>query len=207
MKKQNILILLAVVVAIITLFYSFQDSQDQGAYVKKIQEEREEKDRFMRESKESPFVSDTTISFTPLKYYPVNIKYKITATLTPIESKKVIVLGTSDGKEERYMEFAYAEFDLDGYHNKLLILEMLATGPIKGKLFLAFGDETSGAETYGAGRYLDVIKTPGSNTITLDFNQAYNPYCAYSDQFSCPLPPRENLLRVAIQAGEKNYHE
>lgn len=207
MKKQNIIILVAVIVAIITIFYSFRGSQDQSAYMEKIQEEREEKDRFMRTSSESPFINDTTLTYAGLKHYPPDVKYKITATLTPIESKKVVVLATSDGKEERYLEFAYAEFDLDGYHNKLLILEMMAMGPIKGKLFLAFGDETSGVETYGAGRYLDITKTPGSNTITLDFNQAYNPYCAYSDNFSCPLPPRENLLRVAIRAGEKIYHE
>lgn len=207
MKKQNIIILVAVIVAVITIFYSFQGSQDQSAYIETIQNERKEKDRFMRTSNESPFVNDTTLTYAGLKYYPPDVKYKITATLTPIESKKVVVLATSDGKEERYLEFAYAEFDLDGYHNKLLILEMMAMGPIKGKLFLAFGDETSGVETYGAGRYLDITKTPGSNTITLDFNQAYNPYCAYSDNFSCPLPPRENLLRVAIRAGEKTYHE
>jgi uncharacterized protein (DUF1684 family) len=79
-------------------------------------------------------------------------------------------------------------------------------GPFRGKLFLAFGDETSARETYGAGRYLDVQKVPGSKTITLDFNKAYNPYCAYNETFSCPLPPQENLLQVAIKAGEQTYH-
>jgi uncharacterized protein (DUF1684 family) len=74
-------------------------------------------------------------------------------------------------------------------------------------LFLAFGDGTSAEETYGAGRYLDIDKTQGSNTITLDFNKAYNPYCAYSEKFSCPLPPAENLLVIPIPAGEKSYHE
>jgi uncharacterized protein (DUF1684 family) len=78
---------------------------------------------------------------------------------------------------------------------------------MRGKLFLAFGDATSARETYGGGRYLDITKTPGSTTITLDFNQAYNPYCAYDDTYSCPLPPAENLLTVAIKAGEKNYHK
>jgi uncharacterized protein (DUF1684 family) len=73
-------------------------------------------------------------------------------------------------------------------------------------LFLAFGDETSAVESYGAGRYLDIKKVPGSTSITLDFNLAYNPYCAYNDTYSCPLPPKENLLPVAIRAGEKVYH-
>jgi uncharacterized protein len=80
-------------------------------------------------------------------------------------------------------------------------------GPFRGKLFLAFGDATSAKETYGAGRYLDITKTPGATTIILDFNKAYNPYCAYNETYSCPLPPPENLLNVAIRAGEKSYHE
>jgi uncharacterized protein len=80
-------------------------------------------------------------------------------------------------------------------------------GPYRGKLFLAFADATSANETYGAGRYLDLKKVPGATSILLDFNQAYNPYCAYSDGFSCPFPPKENILTIAINAGEKKYHD
>ena len=160
----------------------------------------------MRTSPESPF-AESVEAFTGLKYFPVDARFKISATLNPIQNKQVVLLSTNDGREQRYVEYAYAEFDLDGYHNKLLILEVVDMGPFRGKLFLAFGDQTSAAETYGAGRYLDVSKVQGSNSITLDFNLAYNPYCAYRDEFSCPLPPRENLLKVAIRAGEKVYHE
>jgi uncharacterized protein (DUF1684 family) len=205
MKKKNIFILVIIVVVMISLLYSFLGSQDQTAYIKEIEQEREEKDQFMRTSKESPFANKKE-TFNGLKYYPIDIRYKITADLTAIPNKKVVLLSTSDGKEEQYVEYAYAEFDLNGYHNKLLILEMIDTGPFRGKLFLAFGDETSAGETYGAGRYLDVEKVQGSNTITLDFNMAYNPYCAYAEEFSCPFPPPENLLKVAIRAGEKVYH-
>jgi len=178
---------------------------DQSAYAEQIMEEREDKDRFMRTSEESPF-SDSTIKYEGLKYFPPNIKYKITASIIPIKDKKPVVLGTNDGKEQRYLEYAHAEFDLDGYHNKLLILETI-DGEFRGKLFLAFGDETSAIDTYGAGRYLDVSKVPGNSSISLDFNLAYNPYCAYADKYSCPFPPAENLLKVAINAGEKVYHE
>lgn len=205
MKKQSIIILVVVVTAVISLFYSFTGSQDQTAYLKKIQEERDAKDLFMRTSKESPF-ADSSLTFTGLKYYPADIRYKITANLVPITNKQVVLMATNDGKQQRYIQYAHAEFDLNGYHNRLLILEMIDMGPFRGKLFLAFADETSTVETYGAGRYLDVSKMQGSNTITLDFNQAYNPYCAYSEKFSCPLPPAENLLKVAIRAGERQYH-
>jgi Uncharacterized conserved protein len=91
-------------------------------------------------------------------------------------------------------------------NNRVLILEFIQSGSYRGTLFLPFADETSADETYGAGRYLDLKKTPGASTMVLDFNKAYNPYCAYSDNFSCPFPPKENILKVAIKAGEKSYH-
>lgn len=204
MKRKNIILLIALVAVIISLFYSFQGSQDQTAYVAEVQHEREGKDRFMRTSEESPLAGRTT-AFEGLKYFPIDIRYKVSAKLTPIQGKQPVILSTSDGKEQRYLEYAHADFDLEGIACRLLILEIIDMGPFRGKLFLAFGDETSAGETYGAGRYLDVVKVPGSNTITLDFNKAYNPYCAYTEKYSCPFPPSENLLKVAIRAGEKVY--
>jgi hypothetical protein len=88
--------------------------------------------------------------------------------------------------------------------NKLLLLEM--EKPFQNKLFIPFADETSANQTYGAGRYLEADK-PNGNIVALDFNLAYNPYCAYSEEYSCPFPPPENLLSVAIEAGEKKYYE
>lgn len=205
MKGKNIVIIIAVAVALGSILYSIVGSQDQTAYNDEIETERKDKDRFMRTSPESPFAADPK-SFEGLKYFPPDIRYRVTATLTPVKDRKPVVLATNDGKEQHYLEYAFADFDLDGYHNRLLILELMETGPFRDKLFLAFGDETSAGETYGAGRYLDVVKVPGSNTITLDFNKAYNPYCAYVSSYSCPFPPRINLLKVSIKAGEKIYH-
>ncbi len=205
MKTRNIIITLVAIVALITLFYSFEGSQDEGAYTARIEKEREERDRFMRTSNESPFAKKTN-EYTALKFFAPDIKYRIIADLETVENKKPVVLGTNDGKEQRYFEYAWARFKLEGSDQRLLILEIADMGPMRGKLFLAFGDETSTVETYGAGRYLDVAAPPGSATITLDFNLAYNPYCAYDDSFSCPLPPRDNILTVPIRAGEKIYH-
>ncbi|MEX2232293.1 MAG: DUF1684 domain-containing protein [Cyclobacteriaceae bacterium] len=204
MKRKNVIILVAAVVLLITVFYSFQGSQDDTAYIKEIEKEREERDRFMRTSPESPFAKSEDV-YKGLKYYSPDIRYRIIANLLPVQQKKAVTLTTNDGKEQRYIEYAYAEFRLDGVLNKLLILEIADMGSFRGKLFLAFGDETSAMQTYGAGRYLDVTKTPGSSTIKLDFNLAYNPYCAYDNSYSCPLPPRENILSIPIEAGEKSY--
>ena len=196
----------AIVIVAGMVIYSFQGGESQETYVQELTKEREEKDRLMKTGDDSPFAKDT-VPFKGLRYYEPDLTYRIQANLVPIESKKLLTLPTSDGKEKRYQEFAHAEFTLEGVFCKLLILEIIDSGPYRGTLFLAFADETSADETYGAGRYLDLKKVPGASTITLDFNRAYNPYCAYSDAFSCPFPPRENILTVAIKAGEKNYKE
>lgn len=203
MKSKNIFLILVIVVTLVIVFYSFSD-RTPSTYLQQIEKERSEKDNYMWTSKESPFAGNTK-NFKGLNYYPPDPHYKVTADLTLIKDKKIIVLNTSDGKEERYITYAYADFELNKKKNRLLILEVAAMGPARGKLFLAFGDETSADETYGAGRYLDVEKVPGSQTITLDFNKAYNPYCAYNDSYTCPFPPPENLLTIPIKAGEKNY--
>jgi uncharacterized protein (DUF1684 family) len=205
MKAKNVILILTVILLIVIVFYASTGSGDDPAYTDEILKEREDKDRFMQTSEESP-LANAKDEFKGLKYFPPDPHYRIVANLIPVTDKKVKVLNTSDGKTQRYLEYAHAEFDLNDFKNRLLILEMMDMGPFRGKLFLAFGDETSARETYGAGRYLDVQKVPGSKTITLDFNKAYNPYCAYNDTFSCPLPPPENLLKVAIKAGEKTYH-
>jgi len=206
MKSSHILLIVFVVAAVGFVFYSMQGGQSDEDFAKVIQKEREDKDHFMRTSSTSPFV-DSVEQFKGLNYFPPDQKYRVNADLEEIDSKKVIVLSTSDGREARYLEYAYAIFKLNDTENRILILEMMDPGPERGKLFLSFADETSGNETYGAGRYLDIKKVPGATAISLDFNLAYNPYCAYSDRFSCPFPPKENILKMAIMAGEKNYHE
>lgn len=203
MKPGTLLTIIASVALLAILIYSLGGNSS-DSYNAQILKEREDKDRYMRTSEESPFAS-LDEPYTPLKYFPPDEKYRIMATLRRVEQKKVRVLATSDASEVRYLEYAWVEFDLDDRKNRLLILEIMNEGPEKGTLFLAFGDRTSADETYGAGRYLDVSKVPGSNTVELDFNKAYNPYCAYNESYSCPFPPRENLLDIAIRAGEKNY--
>jgi uncharacterized protein len=205
MKSKNILFILLLSVGVILFFYFLQSPATSEAYKLEIEKERKEKDDYLRNSNESPF-ADSVELFNGISYFEPNEKYRITAALIPIKEKKSITLATSDGKEKRYLEYAFAEFSIDGEKCKLLIVEIMDWGPFRGTLFLAFSDATSAQETYGAGRYLDIKKVPGTTNITLDFNKAYNPYCAYNDNFSCPFPPTENVLNVSILAGEKSYH-
>lgn len=204
MKTKNIILILVVAVVLIGIYYSLSGGETNKVYIAKLEQLREEKDNSMQSGESSPFRD--SIEFKGLNYFPIDSKYRINAKLTEIDQKKAIALPTSDGKQKSYLTYAYAEFELDGVRNKLLILEIMDMGPYRGTLFLAFADKTSAAETYGAGRYLDVKKLPGAASITLDFNEAYNPYCAYNDNYSCPFPPKENILEVAIKAGEKTYH-
>lgn len=206
MKTKNILAVLAIIVVVVIIFYSFRSGTDETSYRAELKKEREERDIYMRSADDSPFAA-APAEYKGLNYFEPDMRFRITAALTEIKDRKPVLLQTSDGKQQSYVEYAYAEFDFGGFHNKLLILESMDIGPLKGKLFLAFGDDTSAKETYGAGRYLDVAKVPGAASILLDFNKAYNPFCAYSEKFSCPLPPRENLLEMAVRAGEKNYHD
>ena len=207
MTAKKIFPILIVIVIAGVLIYSFSSGSESAEhYISEIKKERAEKDNFMKKDEGSPFVQDSTITFSPLHYFEPDVKYRVNASIEPVQNKKMVVLATSDGKEKKYMEYAYARFKLDGVESKLLILEIVDMGPYKGTLFLAFADETSAKETYGAGRYLDLKKVPGAATLLLDFNKAYNPYCAYSEKFSCPFPPSENIVKVAIAAGEKTFH-
>jgi uncharacterized protein (DUF1684 family) len=204
MKSRNVIFIFVIIGISILVYYTFQGDQTALAYAKEITKERKEKDEFMRSADGSPF-GNKKESFTALQYFPPDMKYRIQADLRPTQKKEVIALTTNDGKTQSYLSYAYAEFDFENLHNRLLILEVLDEVPDRGKLFLAFADQTSANETYGAGRYLDIKKVPGASTITLDFNSAYNPYCAYTDSFSCPFPPTQNMLKIAIRAGEMTY--
>jgi uncharacterized protein (DUF1684 family) len=206
MRSSRLVPLIVILAIAAFIIYSLQGGSSTEDYTTSIQKERSDKEKFMKSGEGSPFLKDS-IDFTGLQYFSIDEKYRIKAKLAPIENKKVIILSTSDGQEQKYLEYAVAEFTLDRLENTLLILELMEMGPQRGKLFLAFADETSGNETYGAGRYLDVKKVPAASTVILDFNLAYNPYCAYNDSYSCPFPPKENILKLAIKAGEKNYHQ
>lgn len=199
MKKDNILKIVIGVVLIIIVVYAFSGGQTTEEYIAMITEEREDQDIFMKNSSDSPFYENLE-NYNGLIFYPIDAKYKVNARFTPITKKAIRKLPTNDDQVREYLDYGYAEFTFSDKDQKLIILEDVT----EEKLFLAFGDETSAIDTYGAGRYLDITHS-GGNSITLDFNLAYNPYCAYSDEFSCPLPPRENLLSVAIEAGEKTY--
>ncbi|MFK7952410.1 MAG: DUF1684 domain-containing protein, partial [Ekhidna sp.] len=140
-------------------------------------------------------------TYQEVEFFTVKPEFKVSATLDRLSKREVVSITNSDGSVVKYIKFARARFKLNGEEHSLLILKPLGFG---NQFLTAFGDETSGESTYGGGRYLDLV-IGKSDRIEIDFNKAYNPYCAYMADFLCPLPPKENFLSVSIEAGEKNY--
>lgn len=199
MSRNRVIGSLIFVVVGAILIYALSGDQNPEEYAEYIEKERDEQKRFMQYSDESPFVINK-VQFNGLSHFPADQSYKVKARYEAFENPEIVTLSTSDGKVAQYLQYGFAHFEIQSQKQRLLILESAEDK----ELFLAFGDETSAIETYGAGRYLD-IKHNGGKTLTLDFNLAYNPYCAYTDGFTCPFPPKENLLSVDIKAGEKTY--
>jgi len=170
-----------------------------------IQEEREAKDDYFGTNPRSPLPPEDRESFDGLEYYPPKEKYRFELPLHEYESKTTVTVGTSADGEQGYLQWGEFRFEIDG---ETVTLQAYKSDPQDDRLWVPFRDATSGEETYGAGRYLDLepdTHQTADGTWILDFNQAYNPTCAYSDDYECPLPPTENWLDVAIKAGEQAY--
>lgn len=143
------------------------------------------------------------------RFFPVNEKYAINARFEEISDSTVEVMKTSGIKLKDYLRYGYLYFVIDQKPYKLTLYQSLALKNKEGfedYLFLPFTDATSGEQCYGGGRYIDFkMADIVNNLLLLDFNKAYNPYCAYTTGYNCPIPPRENNLPVAINAGEKIF--
>ncbi|NLN32694.1 MAG: DUF1684 domain-containing protein [Flavobacteriaceae bacterium] len=151
----------------------------------------------------TPLKEDEKDSFQGIQFFPIDKKYIVNADFTPIENGKTIPFPTSAQKIKHYKEYGKLNFKLNGSFHELTIYQ--SDPPIEGyenSLFLPFMDETNGDTSYGGGRYLDFeITDIQSNKLRIDFNKAYNPYCAYSKYYNCPIPPANNYLETEIKAG------
>ncbi len=166
-------------------------------YTKQIDTQRVNKNTFFKTSPDSPI--ENKAAFTGLSYFPASSDYLINARFEPFADKtQKLVVTLSDGSEEIYEKYGHAVFKLQGEVCRLLILKHDDVYSI------LFKDKTSGKTTYGGGRYIDLKENAfNDNEVEIDFNTAYNPYCVYNHTYACPLPPAENTLPIAVEAGEK----
>jgi uncharacterized protein len=170
-------------------------------YDEQILEFRRGKDQFFRSAHTSPIPHEQRHHYPGLRYFPPDERYRIEGLSLqgepdPTDTAEIV---TSDGKARQAWRVGNLEFDVPTGHGRLTGFAF-EPGPTS-ELFIPFKDATTGSESYGAGRYLD-LEPEEDGTYVLDFNLAYNPWCAYEAHYSCPLPPAENRLPFAIDAGE-----
>jgi len=187
---------------LVVLFFSCGSQSPQNDYYQKIKNHRQELNKKFIGS-ESPLLPEDKKNFLSLQFFPIDSNYAIWAELKRTPNAKPFIMQTSTDRKVTYNTFGYALFNLHGTQQKLGIYYQVDAQRLQ--LFLPFSDATSGFETYGGGRYLD-IDTITENKVLIDFNLAYNPYCAYNYKYSCPIPPKENHMDIKIEAGEMNFH-
>jgi uncharacterized protein len=163
-----------------------------------LEQFRQQKDAFFRSHPESPLRPEQQQGFAGLRYFPENPDLRFEVAVELFAEQTEVTMQTSTGEARTYQRYGQFRFAVEG-QDVALTLYADAHG-----FFLPFADALAGTQTYGAGRYLDP-QPRGSNHFLVDFNLAYNPYCAYNAQWSCPLTPWENRLRVPIRAGEQLF--
>jgi uncharacterized protein (DUF1684 family) len=197
-----------VIIALVAACTSGPQPIDDTSNDQEILTWRANKDAMFKSQPESPLLPEDRATFTGLVYFPVNSMYRMPARLDEDRSNTTVIeLSTSAAEKRRMQRVGSLRFTFNGKPLALTAFADEGTTVIT-RLFVPFGDLTSGETTYGGGRYLDLDRTP-TGLYDLDFNRAYHPYCVYNISYVCPVPPRENRLEVAILSGEKlpaNYN-
>ncbi|OGO11262.1 MAG: hypothetical protein A2Z66_02135 [Chloroflexi bacterium RBG_13_66_10] len=159
---------------------------------------RREKGDFFRTNPSSPLTAAQRQSFTGLRYFPPNPGLRLMLEVEEFPVQNAVQMQTTTGDVQSYERFGRIRFEVDGIESSLTLYHN------EYGFFLPFADSLAGKETYGAGRYLEPEPLPDGRLL-VDFNLAYNPYCAYNEHWSCPITPAENRLKVPIRAGEMTF--
>ena len=181
---------------------SMSDTDDDWA--EQLRANRDEKDRFLGEHRQSPIPPDEREKFDGLDYFDPAPDYRVEATVQVHDDPAVVELDTSDGRTVRYLRVVTFAFDLDDERYELHGYRQEHDD--SRVLFVPFRDKTTGQQTYPGGRYMELEPDrdlEDGQQVTVDFNLAYTPFCAFNESFSCPLPPEENWLETVVEAGER----
>jgi len=175
-------------------------------YMQRLTTFRKMKNDYFAKSPESPIPSKNRTTFSELPYFSANTDFIFALKLHKIEKPDTVEILTTDGQTQKMLKYGYFEFSAAGRQNRLTAFRFINdSGKLRPSLFIPFLDQTNGSLSYGGGRYLD-LKMQHNEIYSVDFNYAYNPSCAYGNSnYSCPVPPEENTLRIAITAGEKAW--
>ncbi len=182
-------------------------SPEEREYINKIEKIRINKNNEMKNDANSPFNQEPKVHFEELKYFDINPGFVFQSKLTEYSAKDTIKIYGTKGEERKVIRFGFVSFS---YKNSIYKMKVYKGTSKTGVEYysLWFTDKTTNKETYGVGRYLDFELNPDKDFIySIDFNLAYNPYCAYSSKYSCAVPTKEDYLDLAIEAGEKKFHD
>jgi len=177
--------------------------EDRETWARALLRFRAEKDEFFRTSRSSP-VHGSGEDLHPLRYFDPDASLRFMARLQRYATPGAVMLATSKGTRQLFNRVGHFDLNIAGIPT--CVNSYQSAERDDPNLFIPFKDATSGKESYGAARYLD-LKVEHNDEYAVDFNYAYNPYCAYSEDYVCPLPPQENWLKVSVRAGEKKYHD
>lgn len=210
MRKITVttLLLLTILPGIETIAQISSDSI--AAYNQSLENYRKGKNIKMLYSESTPLKPEQQKSFEGLNYFTPDITYQVEAMLIIDEVQETVTMKTSTDRAPEYIRYGTVTFTLHGMEHSLFAYQSKKLTEVKQdepSLFIPFRDGTSGKETYGGGRYVDAEIPAEGDILILDFNRAYNPYCAYNPRYSCVIPPEENRMDIRIEAGEKVYEE
>jgi len=209
-KPARVRVLLGCMIPVLALALAFMQgcSHEQAPppeHLDSLLQTRRDRDAAFKTSAQSPIPAQDRARFQGLSYFPINPAFQFRVKLNRYPAPARIRMATNTGEIRDGLRYGFFEFDAEGQRCRLQVYRLDDSGDSgKASLFVPFRDSTSGRETYGAGRYIDLDEN-ASGIYELDFNRAYNPYCAYGEGYSCPIPPEENRLAIPIRAGEKIY--
>ena len=193
---------------LISLFiFLIQGSEKNKKAIDEIKAFQKELNEQYLDKEESPLAETDRLKFKRHQFFKINLKYRINAKLTLTPESDTFGMKTSTARLPLYRKYGVAHFTIDEENFELSIyqnIKLTQVAEYKNSLFLLFNDNTNGKSTYNGGRYID-LEIPENDSILIDFNQSYNPYCHYNSKYSCPIPPAENYLKTAIKAGIKKY--
>lgn len=209
MKNKKLLLIILVLVPIILWFVCGNKlSADQEIYIQELKDYRETSNIEYRDSSYSPFNYKSKVEFHPLNYFNANFDFIFTGKLVENEIKDTIKVYGTKGEERKSVRFGVLKLKNEKHTLDVNVYETLAKDGATKYYSIWFTDKTTNKESYGVGRYVNFELNENAEFIyTVDFNYAYNPYCAYSSEYSCAIPTKEDYLDIAIEAGEKKFHE
>jgi uncharacterized protein (DUF1684 family) len=205
--KRTILLFLLIIGVLFSIQLRNTDNNEE--YTAEITKWQQQLNHEFADSIESPLTPEDRARFSALDFYPINQAYQVDARFERTLDESEFGMKTTTERRPIYVRYGIAYFTLNGKDFKINIyqnVKFAKTDKYKDYLFMLFTDLSSGNETYAGGRYID-LRIPKTNSIIIDFNKAYNPYCAYNHHYSCPIPPEEDFFDIEILAGcKKGFH-